>query len=230
MARPPDHSIPPSQPAPFRHLGTGSGGRGDRPMRVQLIVALVAGLILVAVPLYLWRRPRAAKADPVDAGTEAAAQEAGPPPDAASSLAAAAMDGSVSTGDLTVDKPRIVRCQRPGPGKTPPEQCDHQPFFEEALVKAVLENVSCAPKLPKGGTVSFALKVDYKKKSVHLFAGKSGSIRHKRAGALIECVQRAIATPNWESLSHQYSVYTIALQASYPPAEKPSDKADKGER
>jgi hypothetical protein len=189
-------------------------------MRVQLVVALVAGLILVAVPLYLWRRPRAARAESADAGADSALLEAGPAPDAAVNLVAAVLDGSVSTGDITVDKPRVVRCQRPGPGKTTPDQCDRQTFFEEALVKAVLENSSCAPKLPKGGTVSFAMKIDHKRKSYHVFAGKSGSIRHKRAAALIECVSRAIPTPNWDTLPHQYTVYTIALQATYPPADK----------
>jgi hypothetical protein len=194
-------------------------------MRVQLIVALVAGLILVAVPLYLWRRPKASKPDSVDGGSDAAVLDAGPPPDAATNLLATALDGgSVSTGDIALDRVKVVKCQRPGPGKTTPDMCDRQPFFEESLVKAVLENVSCAPKLPKGGSVSFALKVDYKKKSFHLFAGKSGSIRNKRAASVIECVSRAIPTPGWESLPHQYSVYTIAVQATYPPIEKGSDK------
>jgi hypothetical protein len=121
---------------------------------------------------------------------------------------------------VTIDKPRVVKCQRSGPGKTPPEQCDHQQFFEDALVKAVLENGSCAPKLAKGGSVSFALKVDHKKKQFHLWAGKSGSIRHKRAAPLIECVNRSIPTPNWDSIAHQHSTYVIAVQASYPPSEK----------
>src|SRR5919199_1693956 len=55
MNRPPFPSSPPSQPSPYRYLGRGGG---ERPVRIQLIIALVAALILVAVPLYLWRRPR----------------------------------------------------------------------------------------------------------------------------------------------------------------------------
>jgi hypothetical protein len=50
----PQPSIPPSEPAALRYLGR---GRNDHATRVQLSVALIAGLIMVAVPLYLWRRP-----------------------------------------------------------------------------------------------------------------------------------------------------------------------------
>jgi hypothetical protein len=197
-------------------------------MRVQLIIALVAGLVLVAVPLYLWRRPKGAKVETVDGGIDAAVVDAGPPPDAATNLLATALDGSsVSSGDIALDKVKILKCQRPGPGKTTPDMCDHQPFFEDALVKAVLENVSCAPKAAKGGSVSFAMKIDYKKKSFHVWAGRSGTIRHKRAAPVIECISRAIPTPNWESLAHQYTVYTIAVQATYPPNEKAADKGAK---
>ena len=75
MNRPPFTSSPPSQPSPYRYLGRGGG---ERPVKLQLIIALVAGLILVAVPLYLWRRPRpepipTADAAVVDAGAPVAA-------------------------------------------------------------------------------------------------------------------------------------------------------------
>ena len=121
-------------------------------MRVQLVAALVIGLIVVAVPLYLWRRPKAASTtDTPDAGASSAVIEAGPPPDPTRELVAAALDGGVEAEGVTLGKVWIDNCQRPGPGKTPPEQCDRQPFFEEALVKAVLENTSCVPRLSKGG-------------------------------------------------------------------------------
>lgn len=196
-------------------------------MRVQLTVALLAGLVLVAVPLYLWRRPRSAKGESADAGPDASAQTAAMNADAATSPLAILLDASTPKNDIVLDKVRIIKCQRPGPGKTPPEQCDRQPFFEDALTKAVLENVSCAPKLPKGGTISFAAKIDHKKRTFHLWAGKSGTIRHKRAAQLIECVSRAIPTPNWDSLPHQHSIYTMALQATYPPSEKGNDKGER---
>src|SRR4051794_22325362 len=58
MAGPPSRSTFPSgsgDPS-SRRLGVGAGGR-DRPLRAQIVVALVAVCILIAVPLYLLRRP-----------------------------------------------------------------------------------------------------------------------------------------------------------------------------
>ena len=120
------------------------------------------------------------------------AGDGGPTSEGAGTPCTAGLDGSLIANGVTIEKPKIIRCQRSGPEKTSPDQCDHQSFFEDALAKAVLENTSCAPKTTKGGTVSFAVKIDHKKKTFHLWAGKSGSISKKRVSALIECVQRAI--------------------------------------
>src|SRR6516165_1150867 len=73
MNRPPFTSSPPSQPSPYRYLGRGGS---ERPVKLQLIIALVAGLILVAVPLYLWRRPRP---EPIPSADAAVAADAGAP-------------------------------------------------------------------------------------------------------------------------------------------------------
>src|SRR5690606_15219520 len=58
MPGPPRPSFPsaPSEPS-LRRLGAGGSSAGDRPIRAQVVVALVAVLILLAVPLYLLRRP-----------------------------------------------------------------------------------------------------------------------------------------------------------------------------
>jgi len=59
MAGPPSRSSFPSPNSgdpSSRRLGVGSGGR-DRPLRAQIVVALVAVCVLIAVPLYLLRRP-----------------------------------------------------------------------------------------------------------------------------------------------------------------------------
>lgn len=217
MFRPPEHSVPPSQPTPFRHLGTGGGG-GDRPIRVQLAIALVAGLILVAVPLYLWRRPKAASFEQADAGVPSAVTSAAPPPDTTTTLVAAALDGGVKTEQVSLGRVWIDSCQRPGPGRTPPEQCDRQAYFEEALVKAILESSACAPKLQQGGTISYAMKIDYRRKQLSVFAGKSGSVRRSTAREAIRCVSRSLPTPDWNALQHQHTKYIIAVLATYPPA------------
>src|SRR4051794_30699616 len=136
MNRPPFPSSPPSQPSPYRYLGRGGG---ERPVRLQIIIALVAGLILVAVPLYLWRRPRpesipSADAAVVDAGV--AVPEGGSP--------IVAFDAGPA-GGVTLSPYTTIKCENPGPGKTPPERCDHVTFFEDGLARAIRDNAACAP-------------------------------------------------------------------------------------
>src|SRR6185503_11184015 len=52
-------SVPPSEPRSSRASFEALDAQVDRPARLQMIVALILGLVLVAIPLYLWRRPRA---------------------------------------------------------------------------------------------------------------------------------------------------------------------------
>src|SRR6187401_1412300 len=96
MAGPPSrHSFPsvPGEPR-VRRLGVGSSGGGDRPLRAQVIVALVCVTMLIAVPLYLWRKP----------STNVAA----PPPSASSSAGA---------GPLAV--PKASSAPTPAPASPP---------------------------------------------------------------------------------------------------------------
>src|SRR5450755_225126 len=99
MAGPPSRSSFPSPNSgdpSSRRLGVGSGGR-DRPLRAQIVVALVLVCVLIAVPLYLLRRPggrSGAVASPsaaldagksptasTDAGTVLTPLDAGKPPE-----------------------------------------------------------------------------------------------------------------------------------------------------
>jgi hypothetical protein len=218
----PPPSLPPSQPAPFRHLGTGAV---DRSVRVQMIIALVAGLVMVAVPLYLWRRPRSengvdskrsgsAESSASGNGLSALAPGGGSAAAAANSMAA---EPPVAKG-VTISEPKVVKCSKAGPGKTAPEMCDHQPFFEEALTKAVRDNASCAPLLPTGGTINYVLDVDHKTKKVKAWAGKSGSVKKKQTKEVLACVNRSLPTPDWSQVPHQHTKYRIAVMATYPPS------------
>jgi len=210
MNRPPLSSSPPSSPSPYRYLGRGGG---ERPVRVQIIIALVAGMILVAVPLYLWRRPRpesipSADAAALDAGTlDASAApvfvvDAGPPP-------------------VTLSPFTTIRCENPGPGKTPPERCDHVTFFEDSLARAIRENTACAPTGKSSVTVSFVFEMDFRTKKTNLFTGKSSTIKREKTKELLRCVKRAMPTPDWPTIPHQYVRYKINVQATYPPVEAP---------
>src|ERR1043165_9222257 len=59
MAGPPSRSTFPSTSGDpsSRRLGVGPAGGRDRPLRAQIVVALVAVCILIAVPVYLFRHP-----------------------------------------------------------------------------------------------------------------------------------------------------------------------------
>src|SRR5579871_3436029 len=187
MNRPPYASSPPSQPSPYRYLGRGGS---ERPVKLQLIIALVAGLILVAVPLYLWRRPRP---EPIPTA-DAAVVDAGTPP----ASPVVAFDAGVS--GISISPFTTIRCESPGPGKTAPERCDHVTTFEDALSRAVRESGSCAPASKTPYTVSFVLESDFRKKKVQLFAGKSSSIKREKARELLRCVKRALPSPDWATI------------------------------
>ena len=206
-------SSPPSQPSPYRYLGRGGG---ERPVRLQIIIALVAGLILVAVPLYLWRRPRPESIPSADA---AVADAGAPPGDAGRQKDFFVGVDGTKAGGVTLSPFTTIKCQNPGPGKTPPERCDHVTFFEDGLARAIRENAACSPQAKVPVTVSFVLEMDFQKKRTNLFAGKSTSIRRERTKELLRCIKRAMPTPEWAQIPHQYAKYKINVLATYPPTE-----------
>jgi len=177
-------------------------------VQLQIIIALVAALILVAVPLYLWRRPKpdavpSADAAVVDGGTPfpmpvAVVVDAGPP--------------GVKLSPFTT-----IKCENPGPGKTLPERCDHVQFFEDGLARAVRENQNCVAASKTPTTVSFVLDTDFRKKRVNLYTGKSSST--KKTKELLRCVKRAMTKPEWSTIPHQYARYKVNVVATYPASE-----------
>lgn len=222
MQRPPLHSSPPSQPSPYRFLGRGGG---ERPIRLQIVIALVAGLVLVAVPLYLWRRPRPEPIPSADA-----AQQDGGIPTQATALAAdagaigvagalmASADGGAPRA-ITLSPFTPIRCENPGPGKTPPERCDHVTFFEDALARAIRDNAACSPTTKVPVDVSFVLETDFRRKKLNVFIGKSSTIKREKTKELLRCIRRAMPTPDWATISHQYVRYKVNVTASYPSSE-----------
>jgi hypothetical protein len=216
MAGPPRPVFPsaPSEPS-LRRLGVGgSGSGGDRPLRAQIVVALVIGLVLIAVPLYLWRRPGGGERAPADAG---AASEAG-----AASSAQALGDPAASDAGSANERVRLAAVQRlkcaasPGAQGQEASLCDTIPYFEEALRKGIRENVDCAPKTGKEGSINFVFTIDFTNRKLHVFPGASGSWKGPQARRTAECVKRALPAPPWDTLKHQYRYYSIAILATYP--------------
>jgi hypothetical protein len=210
MASRPPLLGPPSQPSPYRYLGRGGG---ERPVRLQIVIALVAGLILVAVPLYLWRRPRpesipSADASPADAGANDADAALAP-------LAPVPPPVNVQLSAFTT-----LKCENPGPGKTPPERCDHVPFFEDGLARAIRDNAACAPASSSPVKVSYVMEMDFRRKRTNLFIGKSSTIKKEKGKELLRCVTRGMPTPDWGTIVHQYSRYKVNVTATYPPKDQ----------
>src|SRR5690606_32523947 len=142
MVGPERSSFPsaPSEPS-LRRLGVGgSNGGGDRPLRAQLVVALVAVLILLAVPLYLWRRPSSQENAPAGSSSAAAAAASAIP----TTLAASTKQVDERVNLRAVQKVKCSASARLSGQKG--ALCDSLPFFEEQLEKAIVENVDCAPK------------------------------------------------------------------------------------
>ena len=223
--RPPLRSTPPSTPSPYRYLGRGGG---ERPVRVQLILALVAALVLVAVPLYLWRRPRPADlptADAATAPTQAPATPvlgASPQPvssDAAASDAVPRLVVPPSTPKVEVSPVKTLKCQDPGPGRTPAERCDGIRFFEDGLVRAIKDSSTCATPSRSGLVASYVLEMHFGKRRTNLFFGKSTNVPKGQRKELLRCVERALPTPDWDRIPHQHLRYTINAAATYPPAD-----------
>lgn len=180
-----------------------------------MILGLVVGLVLVAVPLYLWRRPEQAKP-----GELPAASASTPAFFAGSAAPYVALTTQVAgEPKVTLEAFKTVRCSDPGPGKTPPERCDHIGFFEDALSRAVKENATCAPASKTGSVVSYVLDLDFRKKHRKLNRGRSTTVSKENSKALFACIEKALPTPDWDSVPHQHSRYVVTLTANYLPSE-----------
>jgi len=173
---------------------------------------LIALLVLVALPLYLWRRPKPIPPPEVDAGPRAELADAASP-DAAGASATA--DAGASKRVVLSD-PKTIRCVPKGGGRVTVERCDHLTSLEDTLTRSIRENAACAPPMSRQFTVSFVLTVDFDRKKLHLWAGRSGSLKKRNAGDLIRCVEHAITPPDFSIVAHQYAKYEINVIAAYP--------------
>lgn len=220
MADLPPPSLPPSHPT-YRHLGTAVV---DRSVRVQMVIALIAGLIMIAVPLYLWRRPH------TEVGTE---QEARRPAAAASSVVlSTALDGPATSVSATyvgtvpgllLGDIKTLKCGV-GRMKTPPEQCDRQPYFESLLVKTLRESPNCIPEKGANGSVNLVLDIDHKAKKIRVWAGRTGTMKRAVRQKIAGCIQRAFTPPEWSQIIHQHPKYQLSLLATFPEPEPKTSK------
>jgi hypothetical protein len=225
MAETREPSHPPSEPQPalLRNDGGGVDGRdpSDRPVRIQLFVALLLGLVLVATGLYLWRRPRAAP--------EASALENAADSGVSSAILALADGGVVSavaqveagtSSGVSVSDPRVVSCHDKGTKKTAPADCDHLGDLEQALVRAVEQSATCVPEAAGGGTIEYLADVSFarKKNAVSVTLPKDNRSM-KNTKALVACkgaVAHALRDVAVDGVTHAHQRYKISITATYP--------------
>jgi hypothetical protein len=175
-------------------------------LRAQIIVALVVVLILIAVPLYLWRRPNGDDSESVSSATPPAASASAP----------------TSVTDPAHERVKLAPAQRVRCSASPTtsgqegQLCDSLPFFEDALAKAIRENVGCAPRADADGTINYVLTVDFDNRRLHVYPGRSGTWKGPQARRAATCIKKQLATPDWPSIKHQYRYYMIAILATYP--------------
>lgn len=204
-------STPPSPPRAreplVRRLGHASGG--DRPIRAQAVVAFAAGVVLLSVPLYLLRRPSTSSFTLL---TDAGAPEFG-------GVIRAETDAAAEATEVLLGPLQRVRCgssatQISGEGGL----CDALPLLEGALRQGIQNNVDCAPRAGKEGSINYVLEVDFTSNRLNVFAGKSGSWRGSRVKKAVTCVLRSLPPLPWTEMTHAHQYYAIAILATYPVA------------
>jgi hypothetical protein len=178
-----------------------------------MIVALILGLVLVAIPLYLWRRPRA------ESISATGSADSGVDPNAAGA--------PTTTAPPSEDKPTIgevksILCQDPGPKKTAPEQCDHIADVEKAFAKAIEDTASCVPKDAGGGTIQYVADVSFKRKALNVATPKEG--RTMKNAKVVSACQSAVKSKlqalSLDAIQHAHARYKIAITAGYPGSVK----------
>jgi hypothetical protein len=212
MTGPQEPSFPPSDP----NSGLGRGRRvvfepGDRPMRAQLIGALLLGLFLVASGLYLWRRP--SHGESPGAAAEASASSGAAADDAG--LRAAVVDAAPAL--ITVSDVRIVGCHDRGPKVTPPEGCDHLAPIEQAFSHAVEQSQPCVPSTEPGGTIEYLADVSFSRHKLRIILPRSGrSVQDRKiVTSCASSVREAMHSVTLDGLDHQHARYQIAITATY---------------
>jgi hypothetical protein len=172
------------------------------------VVATVALLVIIALPLYILRRPSAEVGEPDDGPAAEVSQRA---------LIRTALDAGKPKGEVELGRVQRVQCSAaPNRQGNEGNLCDRLPALEQALGRAVRTTVECAPKTGKAGTINYVLTVNFTHKRINVFPGKSGQWKGPQAKAAAKCVLKAMPEVQWDSTPHRYRYYMIAIMASYP--------------
>jgi len=203
---------PSSRPSPSRGVFGSNARPFDALGSAQTVGALLAGILLFAVPLYLWRRPRSV---PPPAHTDTAT------PDAATDAAPVAL-APVDAGKprhVKIADARVLECHDRGSRRTPPDQCDHIAAFEKAFADAVEASYECVPPAAGTGSIEFIADLSFsrKKHPVTLSLPRDG--RSFQSPRIVkDCatgVRSRLGAFPVAPLTHAHARYKISFIASY---------------
>jgi hypothetical protein len=183
-------------------------------VRLQIVMALIATLVLVAVPLYLWRRPQPEAISSADAAVASNAPKAALP-------FASQQSPASSVAPLEISPIKVLSCKDPGPGRTPPERCDGIRALEDALTRAIRDSQTCAPATKQSFVMSYNLDANFAKKRLTISLGGSTTLGKSKRAALLKCVEKAFVTPDWDRVPHQHQRYAMNAIVTYPPSSAP---------
>jgi hypothetical protein len=207
MARSSRPSLP--RASDLRRSHGNSASLGERPLRTQMVIAGVLVVILVAVPLYLLRRPSGA----TDTAREAEAHHFG-------GVIRAQVDAGARVSDVVLGPIQRVKC---GPSLAQANNegafCDALPALEAAFRESIKSSAECAPRTGKEGSINYVLELDFASNRLNVFPGKSGNWRGPRARRAASCVLRAFPPVSWAEVNHQHQYYAIAILTTYPTAD-----------
>lgn len=180
-----------------------------------IVTALCVMMLAIAVPLYLWRRPLGPEEEPRPLPrSELAFQRPAPRPTPIVPAADTSRETRVRLSEFTT-----IRCVKAGPHRTPPEKCEHIGDVESALEDALQRTFEHGPKTVTGATVSVVLDIDFRKRRLKVYRGKSSSVSRARTRELFGALRAAMPEPNWDTLPHRHFKYVVYVKATYPPVE-----------
>ena len=214
--KPVSRSVPPAKGPPPSHPDSRRSkpdardtfDAGEGIARLQMLLALALGVVLVGGSLYVWRRPKPDAAEPA----AVAALAAGAP---RASAEPAAVAITKKEPIVLVGEPRVQSCQDLGPGKT--DECGVAEPLGAALKKAIVDNEACLPPSEGAGSIEFVADFQFEKKRVTVTAPQSSrTVKSSRASVgCAAAVKRSLVAGGALALPHDHARVKVAAQASY---------------
>jgi hypothetical protein len=221
-------SLPPSDPHGLGRSVIDLPGQRDHSVRVRLGAALVAAFVAVGIGLFLWRRPHAPSQPTADEAQSSSAMAASEPPPEARQPQLVAPPPPVA-----VSEARVLGCHDRGPRVTAPDQCDHLPTIEKALVAAIEQAASCVPSSGGPGspssagsaggataaTIEYVVELSFNRSRLTVTLPHEGrSVRDRKVvRACGSAVRAGLQLAQFTGVPHEHAQYKIAVTATYRP-------------